>query len=215
MSLYSKKGIYKIENIENNKIYIGFASDNFGDRRDCHMAMLRHNYHYNKDLQNDFNTFGEDSFIFSIIEEITSDDIDYFCSREKFYIQLYRSNYDCYNITDGGVGAWGTRLSKEMIHKMSEINRKNMTGRKLSSDTKIAMSNTRRKNQTRMSGEFNSSILTENDVLDIKKALMDGKSCRELSEKYSVSVACISKINVGANWKSICPDGWIEYLNNR
>lgn len=82
MKLYKDCGIYKIENTINHKVYIGYATVSFGDRRDSHFASLRNEYHFNSDLQADFIKYGEQSFEFSVIEVIESDDIEYFKSRE-------------------------------------------------------------------------------------------------------------------------------------
>lgn len=66
MSIYKQRGIYKIVNHKNNKIYIGYASISLGDRRDSHFACLRNGYHFNKDLQDDFNKYGEENFSFEV-----------------------------------------------------------------------------------------------------------------------------------------------------
>lgn len=177
--------------------------------------MLNQGYHYNDDLQSDYNKYGRDNFEFSVVETIETPDEDYVFEREKYYISLYRESYDCYNETDGGLGANGTRLTKERIAQLTELNRKLMTGKKMSDETRAKMSETRLKNRERAKGKYMQQLLTEKEVIQIKKDLMAGSSCKELSIKYNVSVACISKINVGANWKSVRVKGWNEYLKNR
>lgn len=57
-------GIYRIINIQNYKFYIGMTTRNFKQRFDEHIKKLRKNKHYNPMLQNSFNKYGEDSFIF-------------------------------------------------------------------------------------------------------------------------------------------------------
>lgn len=66
--LKNKSGVYKIRNIVNNKFYIGSALD-LRDRYKGHLTLLRSekvNHHSSK-LQEDFNKFGEDNFVFEII----------------------------------------------------------------------------------------------------------------------------------------------------
>lgn len=66
--LKNKSGVYKIRNIVNNKFYIGSALD-LRDRYKGHLTLLRSekvNHHSSK-LQEDFNKFGEDNFIFEVI----------------------------------------------------------------------------------------------------------------------------------------------------
>lgn len=60
-------GIYKIENTINSKVYVG-SSNNIKVRWRKHKALLRHNKHPNQHLQNAWNKYGEDMFIFSVIE---------------------------------------------------------------------------------------------------------------------------------------------------
>lgn len=78
-------GIYKIVNCKNNKIYIG-SSANIYERFKAHKRKLTNDCHYNNLLQKEWNEYGEDSFIFSIIEECN---VNYLLEREKYYISLY------------------------------------------------------------------------------------------------------------------------------
>jgi group I intron endonuclease len=81
-------GIYKIENIKNNKIYIG-SSVNLKNREYSHFRMLRKNIHDNEYLQNSYNKYGQDNFEFEIIELCSFDDL---ISKENYYINKYESN---------------------------------------------------------------------------------------------------------------------------
>lgn len=213
MSLYKRKGIYSIINTINNKIYIGCTDMNFGDRRDCHFAMLRNNYHYNNKLQDDFNFYGEDIFIFNVLEDIDSSDPEIFYEKEKEYIKLTNSMKDGYNLTIGGLGTNGSKFSKERRQRTIENNRNCMLGRKLDDETKMKMSETRRKNQDRIHDGIG-AILKPEEVLEIKRSLMNGERCKELANKYNVTVQCISRINMNKNWIKISPEGWEEYISN-
>lgn len=117
--LYMIEGIYKITNIENNKVYIGKAKD-IKTRWSVHKHQLRNNKHHNLYLQNAWNKYGENSFSFDIIEECDENSL---CSREKFWIDYYNSfsSRECgYNLTDGGEGG---ALSQESIEKLSKSQR--------------------------------------------------------------------------------------------
>lgn len=61
--------VYKIENLVNGKIYVGGAID-FHKRRWEHLHALKHGNHYASRLQRDWDTFGEDSFEFVILEKV-------------------------------------------------------------------------------------------------------------------------------------------------
>ena len=79
-------GIYCIENIINNKKYIGLTNDVY--RRKCeHFSHLRCGTHKNSHLQHAWNMYGEDNFIFYILEKCGIDIID---ERERHYISLYK-----------------------------------------------------------------------------------------------------------------------------
>lgn len=60
--------VYSITNIKTNKIYIG-QTINFKRRKSEHIYNLKNNKHRNHYLQEDFNIFGEASFIFKIEAE--------------------------------------------------------------------------------------------------------------------------------------------------
>jgi group I intron endonuclease len=81
-------GIYKIENTENNKIYIG-SSVNLGNREQKHFWMLRKNIHDNDYLQHSYNKYGKEWFIFDILEICTPEEL---IVKENFYIDKYNSN---------------------------------------------------------------------------------------------------------------------------
>jgi len=61
--------IYKITNKTTNDFYIGSAI-NFKNRKWNHISSLRKNKHKNKFVQNSWNKYGEDAFIFEIIEVV-------------------------------------------------------------------------------------------------------------------------------------------------
>ena len=91
-----KSTIYRITNIINFRIYIG-SSIHVETRWKEHLNDLRKNKHPNYYLQKDFNLYGEDKFIFSIVEECNKDELQ---KKEQFYLdkwQPFHKNYG-YNI---------------------------------------------------------------------------------------------------------------------
>ena len=81
-------GIYKIINIINNKIYIG-SSVNLYKRKKEHFNKLKKNIHKNIHLQSSYNKYGEENFIFEIIEYI--EDKYLLIGREQYWINEFKS----------------------------------------------------------------------------------------------------------------------------
>jgi group I intron endonuclease len=81
-------GIYKIENLIDGKVYIG-SSINIISRKQKHFWMLKKGIHDNCHLQHSYNKFGEDSFIFEVLEECNNKDL---IIKENYHIFKYKSN---------------------------------------------------------------------------------------------------------------------------
>lgn len=60
-------GVYKITCNKNNKVYIGETMD-FNRRWNEHKSQLKSNKHDNFKLQNDYNKYGEDSFVYEKLQ---------------------------------------------------------------------------------------------------------------------------------------------------
>lgn len=118
-----KTGIYKITCIDTNKIYVGSAMSTskskkgFMRRWQDHIYKLRSNKHRNKYLQESWNNFSEDSFIFEIIE---------FCNKnsskekEEFWIKKLKSSIkeNGFNMIIKGLNNY--KFSNEHKQKISQ-----------------------------------------------------------------------------------------------
>lgn len=87
-------GIYTIFNTLSNKIYIGQAQ-NIKRRWQDHKSHLRGGYHRNKNLQIEWNIYGELAFEFSVLEYCQ---IEHLNEREQYYIEIHMQAGNCYNI---------------------------------------------------------------------------------------------------------------------
>lgn len=125
-------GIYEIINVINNRRYIG-QSTNINARFRSHKNKLRKNQHRNPYLQNAWNKYGEQNFIFNIIKICNDVELDEF---EQKYIEIYNTcnrEYG-YNIDNGGNS--NKHLSAETREKISEARKKE----NLSEETRKKMS---------------------------------------------------------------------------
>lgn len=95
----SDSGIYTITNIINGRVYIG-STFNLTLRNSQQVYLLRRNKHTNQPLQDDFNQYGEDNFIYEIIErgEYTKQEL---LEREAHYFNFYNNKYNICNPLSG------------------------------------------------------------------------------------------------------------------
>lgn len=82
-----RTGIYMILCIENNKKYIGKSVD-IHKRWSRHRWELGRNEHNSQHLQNAWNIYGADRFVFSVIEDCSISELSI---KEEQYIEHYRS----------------------------------------------------------------------------------------------------------------------------
>lgn len=122
--LKKRCGIYQIRNLVNNKIYIG-SSKTLARRFQIHINSLRKGKHENFHLQQAFNKYGENNFIFEIIE---------FCElpeqykAEQYWINRFFGK-GCYNINPEAIkppDGTGRKvvISEAQKKQLSEIQKK-------------------------------------------------------------------------------------------
>ena len=146
-----KAGIYRIINSSNGKCYVGSSID-INRRRLEHFSALSHNRHVNNHLQNAYNKYGKDSFIFEVIEnlEITDNIKEDLLEREQFWIDNLRPEYNILLVAGSNLGYHHTEETKQKISnstkgvKKSESHAKHIRegqkGRVLSEEHKAKLS---------------------------------------------------------------------------
>lgn len=86
--LIMDSGINIIKNITNYKIYVG-SSVNISSREYKHFWMLKKCIHDNRYLQQSYDKYGRDSFIFEISDLCGYEDL---ITKENYFIDLHKSN---------------------------------------------------------------------------------------------------------------------------
>jgi group I intron endonuclease len=127
------RGIYKIINVVNNKFYVGSAVD-FTARKRRHWWALRSQRHANKHLQAAWNKYGEESFKFLIVEEL-SDGAD-LVSAEDAWLKEHVGKEYCYNLgteaiafTRGWYGEKNSMWGKTFSHTQEAKDRISITSK--------------------------------------------------------------------------------------
>jgi group I intron endonuclease len=134
-------GIYCIENIVNNKKYIGMAC-NINRRKNTHFYLLNKGIHHNPYLQSAYNKYGRENFVFYVIQKIY--DKKRLGNMELYWISYYNSFCDDgegYNLTRGGDGSFYPSLeTRKRISDASRGENNGNFGNHLSDDAKKRIS---------------------------------------------------------------------------
>lgn len=175
--------IYLIICINNNKLYTGFTSLLVEERWVTHLrdAKLGRNYL----LHNAIRKHGEGNFI---IKEIYQSWDGEHCLNvmEEYFIRKFKSHMSegGYNMTWGGEGTIGHKLSEEHKQKISLAN----IGKKASEETRQKMSNTRKK-----VGNYPPTRKGESHSEESKKKMSLAKTGRKLSEETKQKMSASAK----------------------
>lgn len=117
-------GIYCIENIINNKKYIG-QSINIYQRWKHHKSDLNNHRHINDYLQRSWDKYGADNFIFYILEYCEQSQLD---GMEVEYIKKFDTTNETsgYNLNSGG--SFGNQIPIEYVRKKMSDNHADVSG---------------------------------------------------------------------------------------
>jgi len=105
-------GIYSITLTLDGRQYIG-SSSNMKRRWNEHKGLLYKNNHHSKILQNSWNKYGEDCFVFEILEECEPIK-EILLKKEQYYIDTFSPFF---NICKVAGNRTGYKCSKESIEK--------------------------------------------------------------------------------------------------
>lgn len=67
--MINDKGVFVVRNTVNNKVFLG-SSLNLKNKFERIKLMLNTGNHYNSEFQNDWKKYGEDSFVYEVLETL-------------------------------------------------------------------------------------------------------------------------------------------------
>jgi group I intron endonuclease len=145
--------IYSIINTYTNKIYIGKSTiENKTVRFREHKKKLKANEHCNLHLQNSYNKYGLNCFSYNIIHDnvLNNEELSML---ERYYIDLFDSFNNGYNLTNGGEGTVGYNHTKESKELMSKLKKGKKIGKENSFFGKTHSEETKEKWKGRTNGK--------------------------------------------------------------
>jgi group I intron endonuclease len=201
--------VYKATNLINGKIYIGQTSLSLEARKRTHFRDAKSNK-FNMLFHNAIREYGTNCFVWEIIDQcLTSESFD---DLEKHYIKLFHCKYpDGYNLTDGGKGGCGLKISSETRKKKSDSmrgERNHNFGKHLSEETKqkIRIANigkhhseeTKKKMSAAHSGEKHHFFGKHHTEESRKKMIISHKGqCISPEARIKISIAFKKKYESG------------------
>ena len=173
-------GIYRIENKQDEMEYIGSAV-NIEKRWRKHRFLLRGNRHDNIHLQRAWNKYGEDSFVFTVLEEVNTDEL---LIVEQKHLDALFIQGNCYNIALNAVASMlGCTHTDDARRKMSEAQMGNqrMRGYKHTDETRHNMSLAHMNKQTFLGHKHTQE--TRRKISEAKKGhIVSDETRRKISE---------------------------------
>jgi len=168
-------GVYKIENKENDRVIIGSSKD-IKKRWSNYKSLLKKGTYGNKELQDDWNSYGSDKFEFTILDNCLQRDL---YVQESFWQEIYAVSLHGYNKNKV------TKLKKNII-----VGTK---ARKVHNDRSLLFAGVKNP----------SASITEEDVLRIRALLNFGYNAKEIYALTDISEAIVYTIKNKSRWKNV------------
>lgn len=188
-----KKGgvVYKISNDIDGKFYIG-STNNLIKRYYTHINHIRTNKNTCVKLIRAVNKHGEDNFKFEIVCECPVDKI---LETEQEYIDILQPHYNIAKIAGSNLGI---KRTEEVKQKKSVSQKNNWKDE----DYRIKHLENLSKNW-KTGCDHIMAKLTEAQVVEIKKQLLNGLLPKQVSDNLKVSYYSVKDIHRGKTWKHV------------
>lgn len=179
--------IYLIRNKINGKCYVGQTKTSIKERISSHLSCSKHRRYIYKPLYDDINKFGWEMFEVETLCECESfSDLN---NKEQCYIDIYDSYNNGYNLTRGGSGCHGHKVSDETKKKISAFNKGKVISdehrRKISQNNSMYREECRRK----VSDSMKDRVLSD----ETKKKISDFNKGKTLSDETKQKISDSSK----------------------
>jgi group I intron endonuclease len=175
------KGIYKIRNLINGKVYIG-QSEKLTHRKWSHFYSLDRGKHYNEYLQKSYNKYGKENFVFEVIEE--TEDLD---NREIFWINEHGGINSIlnYNLRNPLTNEWCDYIKVQQSKKMLGENNPNF-GNRWSEEQKKRLSDKKRGKTLEELIGFERAKLSKEKMSKSQKGRKHPKEVKEKIRKANI-----------------------------
>jgi group I intron endonuclease len=115
----NNSGVYQIRNKVNGKLYIG-SSVNLKRRKTAHFSELKRGIHHSGKLQNSYNKYGADSFVFEVILVCQPCDVLLY---EQIILDFKQTVKNGYNVSPTAGNTTGHKKTPEQIEACRERQR--------------------------------------------------------------------------------------------
>jgi group I intron endonuclease len=189
--------IYKLTNTLNNKIYIGLTTESISERCRKRIAEAKYRDSRNSYILNAIRKHGSE--VFKVEQIDTANSLKELQQKEIFYIQQYNSTDRKigYNLTKGGEGNLGLKMSDETKEKI----RQKRLGNKWPEERKIKHSETlKSKNIDRSKAIENCKLYNLKTSKKVGKYTLDNilieeyNSIKEAANKNNTSRARLQQV---------------------
>jgi group I intron endonuclease len=216
--------IYVIKNVLNSKLYIGRTYKHIQKRFKEHLTSIHRSAPGCRKLTNAIKKYGKSNFSVELL--CVTENENHSFVLEEFFITIFDSILNGYNLLSGGKQFQHTEETKNLISK-SMKNKHSGTnnpfyGKTHTNETraKISKSNlghpgyklgqqihsieSRKKISASNSGSKNkNSVLTEEQVKEIKTLLKIGVKQIEIAKQFLITKSTVSSIYHGKTWKHV------------
>ena len=205
--------IYKISNNVNDKVYIGVTTRTIEERFNEHKSRIeeRNSLHLYQAMQK----YGRENFKIEKID--TANSLEEMYEKEKYYIKLYDSYNNGYNMTLGGEGVKLLSLDEEYLAEQY-LNGK--TSEELAQELNISGNTIRRRLKAmgiKMTWHSRPEEIYEYVVTEYLRPRTAREIAEELNVPYDMVSYALRKRNIPRNnFKSSYPSGrdWYEEYKN-